>query len=298
RPRPANAGRVRRSRCTVPAGSSPVSVDAGVPSSRPQAGGEILPAQAGRQEPLRREQDRGPQHQVNPAASTDSQRRSRAAHVTAKARSGGQETGAESPSGPPGVRGVARDRGTLRNWRGPSELPSSRRGVSYKPKAKSSAAQRESEGAVGLMMAVQHNAAGGKGPCGGHVGGGGKREGMAGNRPNNPGGCNKPVDKVRQLQRRLWTAAKRSPDRRFHALYDRIFRRDVLEEGRKRVRRNEGAAGVREPTRAELERYGVERFVGEIEAELKTGSYRPKAGLRRYIPKADGKQRPLGIPTV
>jgi RNA-directed DNA polymerase len=148
------------------------------------------------------------------------------------------------------------------------------------------------------MMAAQHNAVGGKGPCGGHVGGGGKREGMAGNRPNNPGGCNKPVDKVRQLQRRLWTAAKRSPDRRFHALYDRIFRRDVLEEAWRRVRRNKGAAGVDEQTLAELEQYGVERFLNELEVELKTGKYRPKAVLRRYIPKADGKQRPLGIPTV
>src|SRR5690606_24211013 len=109
---------------------------------------------------------------------------------------------------------------------------------------------------------------------------------------------NKPVDKVRQLQRRLWAAAKRSPGRRFHALYDRIFRRDVLREAWKRVRRNKGAAGVDKQTLVELEQYGVERFLNELEVELKTGKYRPKAVLRRYIPKPDGKQRPLGIPTV
>ena len=71
-------------------------------------------------------------------------------------------------------------------------------------------------------MAAKNNAAGGKGPCGGRVDGGGKREGMAGKTgPNDPGGP-EPREKVRQLQRRLWVAAKRSPGRRFHALYDRI----------------------------------------------------------------------------
>ena len=91
--------------------------------------------------------------------------------------------------------------GEVRNTRDPSAPPSSRQGGSYKPKAKSSAAQRESEGIVVPTMAATNNAAGGKGPCGGHVGSGGKREGMAGTTgPNHPG-RRKPVDKVRRLQR-------------------------------------------------------------------------------------------------
>lgn len=98
-----------------------------------------------------------------------------------------------------------------------------------------------------------------------------------------------PVDKVRQLQHRLWRAAKRSPGRRFHALMDRIWRSDVLREAWERVRRNRGAAGVDAQTLADVEEYG---------AELRDGTYRPQAVKRRYIPKADGKQRPLGIPTV
>ncbi len=108
----------------------------------------------------------------------------------------------------------------------------------------------------------------------------------------------KPADKVRQLQRRLWVASKRSSGRRFHALYDRICRRDVLAEAWKRVRRNRGAAGVDRQTLDEIERYGVERFLGEIHLEMRAGEYRPRAVLRRYIPKADGRKRPLGIPTV
>jgi RNA-directed DNA polymerase len=115
--------------------------------------------------------------------------------------------------------------------------------------------------------------------------------------PNHPRG-RKPVDKVRQLQRRLWVAAKRHPGRRFHALHDRIARRDVLAEAWKRVRKNRGAAGVDVQTLSDVEQYGVERFLEELGAELRAGTYRPAAVLRRYIPKADGKKRPLGIPTV
>jgi group II intron reverse transcriptase/maturase len=115
--------------------------------------------------------------------------------------------------------------------------------------------------------------------------------------PNNPGG-GKPRDHVRQLQRRLWGAAKRSPGRRFHALYDHLWRGDVLWEAWKRVRANQGAAGVDGQTLAAVEQYGVERFVEELGAALREQRYRPEVVRRRYIPKGTGGQRPLGIPTV
>jgi len=141
----------------------------------------------------------------------------------------------------------------------------SRPGVSHKPKVKAGAAQRESDGAIRLVMGVKNNAPGGKGPGGDRAGNGGKREGMVGGRtsrrrPNHPDG-RKPIDKVRRLQRRLWTAAKRQPGRRFHALYDRMCRSDVLREAWSRVKRNRGSAGVDAQTLADIERYGVERFL-------------------------------------
>src|SRR5580658_4065288 len=107
-----------------------------------------------------------------------------------------------------------------------------------------------------------------------------------------------PDEKVRQLQRRLWVCAKTSRTRRFHALYDRIYRSDVLWEAWKRVRSNKGAAGVDETTLRSIEEQGVMRFLEGIHADLKAGRYRPSPVKRRWIPKADGKQRPLGIPTV
>ena len=106
------------------------------------------------------------------------------------------------------------------------------------------------------------------------------------------------VDKVRELQRKLWACAKQSKTRRFHALYDRIYRSDVLREAWKRVRSNGGAAGVDAETIQAIEQYGVEKFLAEIQAALRAGEYRPQPVKRRYIPKGDGKQRPLGIPTV
>lgn len=188
--------------------------------------------------------------------------------------------------------------GEVRNTGDPSQRPSSRQGVSYKSKTKSSAAERESEGTIVLAMAAWHNAVGGKGPCGGQVDGGGKREGMAGKSGSNHPRRRKPVDKVRQLQRRLWAAAKRSSNRRFHALYDRIWRDDILREAWKRVRRNRGSAGLDRQTIEEVERIGVEDFLEELGSTLRAGTYRPQAVLRRDIPKADGSRRPLGIPTV
>jgi group II intron reverse transcriptase/maturase len=145
---------------------------------------------------------------------------------------------------------------------------------------------------------VSNNVTGGKDPCGGHVDEAGKGEGMAGKTGSNQPPGREPEDKVRQLQRRLWAAAKRAPGRRFHALYDRIHRSDVLWEAWKRVRRNRGSAGLDAQSIAAVEEYGVARFLEELGVVLRAGEYRPEAVLRRYIPKADGKRRPLGIPTV
>jgi RNA-directed DNA polymerase len=113
-----------------------------------------------------------------------------------------------------------------------------------------------------------------------------------------PETANTPRGKVRQLQRQLYVCAKRSRTRRFHALYDRIYRGDVLWEAWRRVRSNGGAAGVDAETIRAIEERGVGEFLTEIAAALRAGRYRPSPVKRRYIPKADGKQRPLGIPTV
>lgn len=107
-----------------------------------------------------------------------------------------------------------------------------------------------------------------------------------------------PQDKSRELQRKLYRAAKRHRNRRFHALYDRIFRPDILRQAWEEVRRNGGSAGQDGVSIEDVEREGVEQFLREIEQDLKAGTYRPKPVLRVYIPKADGRQRPLGIPTV
>ncbi len=160
-----------------------------------------------------------------------------------------------------------------------------------KPMAKRRGVGRESEGFVVPAKAATRTPSEGRDPASVALAPGGKSEGMAA-RPKHP------VDKVRQLQRKLYTAAKRSPGRRFHALYDRIWRGDVLLEAWRRVRVNGGAAGVDGETLADIEREGVEEFLAELQKRLKTGRYRPQPVRRRYIPKADGRKRPLGIPAV
>jgi len=117
-------------------------------------------------------------------------------------------------------------------------------------------------------------------------------------RSNYPEGRHAASAKVRQLQNRLWAAAKQSPGRRFHALYDRIHRNDVLWEAWQRVRANRGAAGVDGLTLAAVEDYGAHRMLDELSDALRAGTYRPAPVRRVEIPKPDGSKRPLGIPTV
>jgi RNA-directed DNA polymerase len=107
-------------------------------------------------------------------------------------------------------------------------------------------------------------------------------------------------DRVRELQRTLYRAAKADPGRRFHALYDKVYRRDVLGRAWESVRANRGAAGIDRQTIADVERYGVSRLLDELAADLKDGSYRPLAARRVFIPKPGRptEQRPLSIPTV
>ena len=167
----------------------------------------------------------------------------------------------------------------------------------YKPVVKLSGAQRESDRAVVPGRAAQARGPG-KGPDFGHAGNGGKREGMPGTAPDNYPDGHLPAAKVRQLQNRLWAAAKQSPGRRFHALHDRACRSDVLWEAWERVLANRGAAGVDGTTLTVVEAYGVGRMLAELQGALRTGSYRPAPVRRAYVPKPDGSQRPLGIPTV
>jgi RNA-directed DNA polymerase len=107
-----------------------------------------------------------------------------------------------------------------------------------------------------------------------------------------------PPDTVGKLQETLHAKAKRAPTYRFYALYDKMYRADVLSHAYRCCAANGGAAGVDGWTFADIEAYGVERWLGELTEELRSKRYRPQAVRRVYIPKADGKQRPLGIPTI
>ncbi|HEY5939172.1 MAG TPA: group II intron reverse transcriptase/maturase, partial [Gemmatimonadales bacterium] len=105
-------------------------------------------------------------------------------------------------------------------------------------------------------------------------------------------------DAARRLQRALYRAAKASPERRFHALYDKVYREDILLRAWQEVEANGGAAGVDGQSIKAVERRGVAGFLEELASELRAGRYRPRPVRRVLIPKADGRQRPLGIPAV
>jgi RNA-directed DNA polymerase len=98
-------------------------------------------------------------------------------------------------------------------------------------------------------------------------------------------------DSVRELQRTLYRAAKADPGRRFHALFDKVYRRDVLERAWELVRANRGAAGIDRRTIADVERYGVGRLLDELAADLKEGRWRPLPARRVFIPKPGRDER-------
>ena len=303
-----NAGSqdLTESRCASPAGASPASVSVGAPSSRSPEPGEILEAEARCQEPVNTgRQGRGPQHEVKLAASTDKQSGSRAAHVTAKATSSTGRSGTTVDDSR-GVWRAARVHGEARNTGDPSARSRVRDTRSEQAEGQARVVQRKSEGIIVPTRTATQNAVGGKGPRGGHDDGNRNDKGMVATRgagtpshrrPNSPD-RRKSVDNVERLQRSLGAAAKRSTGRRFHALFDRIWRRDVLEKAWTRVKRNQGAAGVDAETIDSIRALGEESFLDDLSKTLRAGTYRPQAVRRHWIPKANGGRRPLGIPTV
>lgn len=105
-------------------------------------------------------------------------------------------------------------------------------------------------------------------------------------------------ENIRELQRKLYTKAKREPKFRFYLLYDKVCRRDILEHAYRVAKSNGGAAGVDRQSFGDIERVGLEPWLAKIEQELKHKTYKPQAVRRVMIPKPGGGERPLGIPTI
>jgi group II intron reverse transcriptase/maturase len=107
-----------------------------------------------------------------------------------------------------------------------------------------------------------------------------------------------PPASVQKLQAALQAKAKESPGYRFYLLYDKLYRRDVLEHAYRCCKANRGAPGVDQQDFADIEKYGEERWLGELAETLRRKTYRAEAVRRVWIPKSDGKLRPLGIPCI
>jgi RNA-directed DNA polymerase len=107
-----------------------------------------------------------------------------------------------------------------------------------------------------------------------------------------------PLEKVRVLQRKLYRAAKAQPTRTFGVVYDKVCSKEVLDVAWNQVKRNRGAAGVDGESIDAIEAQGVEQFLAAVREELTTQRYRPMPVRRVFIPKPDGRQRPLGIPRI
>lgn len=110
--------------------------------------------------------------------------------------------------------------------------------------------------------------------------------------------ANNTQDKVRELQRKLYLSAKGNKKRRYHALYDKVYRIDILRQAWRQVKTNGGTGGIDKIYIEDVVKYGEEKFIQEIQIELIENNYHPKPVNRVYIPKKDGSKRPLGIPII
>ena len=103
---------------------------------------------------------------------------------------------------------------------------------------------------------------------------------------------------IRELQRKLYIKAKQEPNYRFYSLYDKIYREDILAHAYELAKANQGAPGIDQQSFAEIESGGRQKWLDGLREELCQGTYQPQPVRRVMIPKANGGERPLGIPTV